>query len=165
MGDTGGQPARVLDANNNIDPIWHDYIEESHLISQPSVSVTPSDTVITCTSPRFFGTTFTTAAVQQSFEIFQPISQRNDLLLLGLDGAGNNAIPTGDILSAFNVTSSDLPQLIGAIVSVLNSPIDNVLPKFQVDTSAGSKNGTWIIALDSQTLEVFLSSIVLSSDA
>ena len=153
MGDTGGPI--ILDTNNNIDPVWHDYIEASQLISQPLASGTPTNTVITCLSHRFFNTTFTTAAVQQSFEISQPTGQRRDLLLLGLDGAGNEAIPTGDILSAFSVTSDDLPRIVGLIVSVLSSPIGNVLPTFQVDTSAGSKNGIWIIALDSETLEVF----------
>ena len=160
MGDPSDQPASVLDPKNNIDAIWNDYITNSGLIAKPDITVTPTGIVtsIKCTSATFFDSTFTTDAVENSFEIPQPLGQRVDSLLLGLDQTkdGNNAIPTGDILSAFKVNSSDLPPLIGAIVAVLNSPIGDSLPKFRIDTSPGSKNGMWIIALDSETLEVFL---------
>jgi hypothetical protein len=154
MGEVGDEPVRVLDINNNIDPVWHDFIAQSHIITQPTVSGAGPNVVIKCSSDKFFQSTFTTTAVQSSFEISQPIGDSVDSLLLGLDSAGNNAILTADIISAFDVDSTNLPPLLGAVVTVLNSPIDNVLPKFRIDQSNGSKNGTWLIALDSTTLEV-----------
>jgi hypothetical protein len=160
MANAGNPPANVLDSTDNIDAVWNDYITNSGLIGKPNVSVTPAGKVtsIQCVSATFFGSTFSTDQVESSFEIPQPLGQRTDSILLGLDPTkpGNNAIPTGTILSAFQVNSSDLPPLIGAIVTVLNSPLGNGFPTFQIDTSPGSKNGIWIVALDSQTLEVFL---------
>jgi hypothetical protein len=149
-------PVRVLDDNSNVDGAWSDYIQQSNLIDHLLVSGNPSATVITCSSQRFFGSSFTTAAVQQSFEVSQQIIKDAGSVILGLDSSkpGNLAIPIGDILSAFSVTTSSLPDIIGKIVTILSSSVGNVLLNFRIDSSPGSKDGVWITAMDSQTLEV-----------
>jgi hypothetical protein len=153
-------PMSVLDSNDNINSAWHDFIEQSHLISQPTVtSGGTSSAVITCTSSNFFGSTFATSAVHQSFEISQPLAGNLDSVLLGLQDAGNNAIPTPDVLSAFGVIDlSDLPRLVYSMITVLQTKVGsmNILPTFKVDTSIGAKNGLWLVAIDSSTLEVSL---------
>jgi hypothetical protein len=164
MGDTGGQTVRVVDDNYHIDPVWNDFIDHSNIISQRSVNGTGPNTVITCSSETFFSSTFKTDAVQSSFEISQPINQSVDSLLLGLHEAQNNTISTNEILSAFDVDLSHLPPLVDAIVTVLKSSTDSV-PSFRVDSSNGSKNGIWIIALNSKTLQVCSIFPILESGA
>lgn len=143
----------ILDSNNVVDIIWHDYIDQSHMITQPVVGVSG---FIECSSTSFPGSKFTasTATVEASFEISQPISDSVDSLLLALETVGTSGFSIGDILTAFAVDTSTLPPLVGTIIAVLQIPNNNVLPKFQIDTSAGSKNGVWLVALNSATLEV-----------
>jgi hypothetical protein len=153
MADTDAPP--LLKADNQVDDFWKLFIDQSDLITQPVVvqGTTPGP-VITCSSTRYFGCTFSTAKVLDSFEIAPDTTSNDTSLVFGLDTITNKNITVSDILTAFVIPNSDLPGPVGFIISALSKKVDSDLPTFQIDNTLGSKNGIWVIPIEADSLEV-----------
>jgi hypothetical protein len=123
-----------------------------NLITLPGVS---TERNVTCSSSRFFGCVFSTDSVQSAFEV-PPVGDVEESIVLGLQSVGtasNNILVTA-LVSAFGVDIADLPEPIGSILSILSSQVGGVFPSFSIAAADGFKNGSWIKALDVNTLEL-----------
>lgn len=147
------QPIRLLSNGKQIDPTWNDFIQQSNILTLPIVGQ-GTDPVTTCSSPRFFGCTFSTSKVLESFEIAPQKRADEPSLVFGLDTAADKDLFISNIFQAFGVPTTGLKQPIGSIVDVLSQQIKDSAPAFKIDNTLGSKNGTWIIATRPDSLLV-----------
>ncbi|KAF2001040.1 hypothetical protein P154DRAFT_575420 [Amniculicola lignicola CBS 123094] len=147
-------PVSLL-TDDKLNDVWTEFISAANgEITSPVVDGSGDSRIITCSSPKYWGCTFSTANVLDSFEI-ESDSDAGDSMILGLDDVGTAKEVTIDvILSNFGLFKTKLASPVGPIVEALKGAAGSALPTFQIDTSSGAKNGTWIITALPETLEI-----------